>query len=237
MPEKKSDDTYGYKGWLVSDHFIKRAFAVYGHYLVANLIVATIFFLLALFFVLTIGGAALFSGKTSDGNWNMDHGSWMMNDGGHMYDSSDHMMYDDGVVCTQEAKLCPDGSSVGRSGPNCEFDRCPSETRDEGARVMNWKEGVFGKAITLKGGETVIYEGGLELTLRSIGDSRCPKDVVCIWQGELNPFFSVRDDSAAQQQTVLRMGTETAAQAEIEGYVVELVEGTEMDATIVVTQQ
>ncbi|MEI8232478.1 MAG: hypothetical protein WCG44_01920 [bacterium] len=29
------------------------------------------------------------------------------------------------VACTMEAKLCPDGSSVGRSGPNCEFAQCP----------------------------------------------------------------------------------------------------------------
>ncbi len=29
--------------------------------------------------------------------------------------------------CTLEAKLCPDGSSVGRAGPNCEFDPCPGE--------------------------------------------------------------------------------------------------------------
>lgn len=30
-----------------------------------------------------------------------------------------------GRVCTQEAKQCPDGSSVSRTGPNCEFARCP----------------------------------------------------------------------------------------------------------------
>lgn len=30
--------------------------------------------------------------------------------------------------CTQEAKLCPDGSSVGRTGPNCEFALCPATT-------------------------------------------------------------------------------------------------------------
>lgn len=29
------------------------------------------------------------------------------------------------VACTMEAKLCPDGSSVGRTGPNCEFAACP----------------------------------------------------------------------------------------------------------------
>lgn len=28
-------------------------------------------------------------------------------------------------ACTTEAKLCPDGSAVGRSGPNCEFAECP----------------------------------------------------------------------------------------------------------------
>ena len=30
------------------------------------------------------------------------------------------------VACTQEAKLCPDGSAVGRTGTNCEFSPCPS---------------------------------------------------------------------------------------------------------------
>ena len=29
-------------------------------------------------------------------------------------------------VCTQEVKQCPDGSYVGRVGPNCEFKQCPN---------------------------------------------------------------------------------------------------------------
>lgn len=29
-------------------------------------------------------------------------------------------------VCTLEAKICPDGTSVGRVGPNCEFSPCPT---------------------------------------------------------------------------------------------------------------
>ena len=32
------------------------------------------------------------------------------------------------VACTMEAKLCPDGSYVGRTGPNCEFSECPMES-------------------------------------------------------------------------------------------------------------
>lgn len=30
------------------------------------------------------------------------------------------------VACTLEAKICPDGTSVGRTGPNCEFAPCPT---------------------------------------------------------------------------------------------------------------
>lgn len=32
---------------------------------------------------------------------------------------------DGGVACTLDAKICPDGSAVGRTGPNCEFFPCP----------------------------------------------------------------------------------------------------------------
>jgi len=31
------------------------------------------------------------------------------------------------TACTMEAKICPDGSGVGRTGPNCEFAPCPGE--------------------------------------------------------------------------------------------------------------
>ena len=33
--------------------------------------------------------------------------------------------------CTMEAKVCEDGSSVGRTGPNCEFAPCPSSSDQE----------------------------------------------------------------------------------------------------------
>lgn len=38
-------------------------------------------------------------------------------------------------ACTEEAKICPDGSAVGRTGPNCEFAACPSED----SQTVNWK--------------------------------------------------------------------------------------------------
>jgi len=36
------------------------------------------------------------------------------------------------ISCTQEAKLCPDGSYVGRTGPNCEFAECPNNEISSG---------------------------------------------------------------------------------------------------------
>ncbi len=35
------------------------------------------------------------------------------------------------VACTEEAKLCPDGTAVGRVGPDCEFAPCPEVPRKE----------------------------------------------------------------------------------------------------------
>ncbi|MEZ0262310.1 MAG: hypothetical protein ACAH80_14995 [Alphaproteobacteria bacterium] len=32
------------------------------------------------------------------------------------------------IACTMEAKMCPDGSYVSRTGPNCEFAPCPGGT-------------------------------------------------------------------------------------------------------------
>jgi hypothetical protein len=40
--------------------------------------------------------------------------------------------------CTLEALMCPDGSSVGRSGPNCEFAECPST--EESSTETEWLE-------------------------------------------------------------------------------------------------
>jgi hypothetical protein len=38
-----------------------------------------------------------------------------------------------GVVCIMDGKLCPDGSTVGRVGPDCEFAECPPTSGTEGA--------------------------------------------------------------------------------------------------------
>lgn len=43
------------------------------------------------------------------------------------------------IACTMDAKLCPDGSSVGRTGPNCEF-VCPSDNAKDGEIKNKFRE-------------------------------------------------------------------------------------------------
>lgn len=76
-------------------------------------------------------------------------------------------------ACTQEAKVCPDGSSVGRSGPNCDFAECPTPA----ATVPETESTVA----VLK---QRILTNGMHITpLEVVGDSRCPIDVQCIQAG------------------------------------------------------
>lgn len=74
--------------------------------------------------------------------------------------------------CTMEAKICPDGSAVGREGPSCEFAQCPGTTTED-------------ESVTLEArmGEQV---SGLDVQitpLKLLEDSRCPTDVTCIQAG------------------------------------------------------
>ena len=39
------------------------------------------------------------------------------------------------TACAQDAKVCPDGSSVGRLSPNCEFAKCPTPLMEDGTII------------------------------------------------------------------------------------------------------
>lgn len=74
--------------------------------------------------------------------------------------------------CTMEAKICPDGSAVGREGPNCEFAQCPGTTTED-------------ESVTLEArmGEQVSGLGVEIAPTKLLEDSRCPIDVTCIQAG------------------------------------------------------
>ncbi len=49
--------------------------------------------------------------------------------GGTCIKKEPRQSYKGTLYCTMEMKLCPDGSSVGRSGPNCAFKACPNHVK------------------------------------------------------------------------------------------------------------
>ena len=90
------------------------------------------------------------------------------------------------VACTMEAKICPDGSAVGRTGPTCEFAPCPIATTTSASVSFG---GTFEKDFI-----RVMPQELLE-------DSRCPVDVQCIQAGTVR--VSVILDAEGEQKTVI----------------------------------
>lgn len=68
------------------------------------------------------------------------------------------------IVCTHDAKQCPDGSWVGRTGPNCEFASCPNppyygnnQFKISGAKNFSVNEKGYFKGFTGKGVFATLY--------------------------------------------------------------------------------
>lgn len=60
------------------------------------------------------------------------------------------------TTCTEEAKICPDGSTVVRSGPKCEFAVCPGEKNSTGGNKMTEMEArKIAEKSCIKGGEAL----------------------------------------------------------------------------------
>ncbi len=72
------------------------------------------------------------------------------------------------VGCTMEAKMCPDGSYVGRTGPKCEFKKCPEDIH--GGQLI---------------GQATIFSGLKITPIEIVEDSRCPEGTQCIWAGRV----------------------------------------------------
>jgi hypothetical protein len=66
-------------------------------------------------------------------------------------------------ACTQEAKLCPDGSYVGRTGPNCEFAPCPEAKIIEPIQIISLNSSIF--LIGKNGGVIISPDGKMRLEI------------------------------------------------------------------------
>ena len=99
------------------------------------------------------------------------------------------------------------------------------------------KEGeTEGEKVTLKKGESASVEGGLRLTLTAINDSRCPKDVQCIWAGELAADLAVTVSGSEAEGIQVILGQTTRPKAEAFGRTLTLVAISETEATIAVSK-
>ncbi|OGG60756.1 hypothetical protein A2765_01420 [Candidatus Kaiserbacteria bacterium RIFCSPHIGHO2_01_FULL_56_24] len=103
-------------------------------------------------------------------------------------------------ACSQEAKICPDGSAVGRVGPDCEFAACPSPVATS-------------ITLTASLGQKVSALGVSITPLEIVSDSRCPKDVQCIWAGTVEVKAKIESGLGASTMT-LKLGEPVTTEAE-----------------------
>lgn len=92
------------------------------------------------------------------------------------------------------------------------------------------------ETLTLKIGESKTYGNGLVVGLKAIDDSRCPKDVLCIWAGELSAVLSVALDVPGSAPMEVRLGQTTKPKAEAYGFSFELVSIDEETATLAIVK-
>lgn len=95
-------------------------------------------------------------------------------------------------ACQADAKICPDGSAVGRQGPKCEFAACPSALATSSIVTTYLGGTVTGLNVSVSPQEVV-------------SDSRCPVDVTCIWAGTVE-VRTVLSTSVSHGEHVLTLG-------------------------------
>ena len=72
------------------------------------------------------------------------------------------------VACSQEAKICPDGSAVGRTGSNCEFALCPEgANKNQNAKFVFMQDYKVEQDDYSKGGD---WPTGKKITIFKKGD-------------------------------------------------------------------
>ena len=86
------------------------------------------------------------------------------------------------TACTMEAKVCTDGSVVGRSGPSCTFAPCAGAP----------------KTFSVHLGQKILLEGIYITPLEVISDNRCPTDVVCIQAGTIQVRTRLHSEGSEQ---------------------------------------
>ncbi len=96
------------------------------------------------------------------------------------------------TACNGDAKLCPDGSSVGRSGPRCEFAACPTAAATTST------------VTTYLGGTATGLTVSVNPT-KVVSDSRCPATVTCVWAGTVE-VQTILSTPVSHGESILTLG-------------------------------
>jgi len=98
-----------------------------------------------------------------------------------------------------DAKMCPDGSFVGRVAPTCEFATCSVSTGSTSTTVVTFSSAINQSADIL----------GVRLMPTQVTeDSRCPSGVQCIWAGtvRLNTLINGQSTTEFTLNTPVNIG-------------------------------
>jgi|GEM_PF-3190158 len=114
--------------------------------------------------------------------------------------TSSNPVNDNSRACTMEAKECPDGSAVGRTGPNCEFTLCPENNTKDG--ILPFDSGVEG----------VVTLGPVCPVMRE-GDTTCADkpyvtdiQVIAIGSPKSSPLATITSDQEGKYKIMLPPG-------------------------------
>lgn len=131
----------------------------------------------------------------------------------------------EGVACTQEAKLCPDGSYVGRTGPNCEFSPCPESTANPQA---SWKTYTNGKYSF-----SIMYPADYQVLTDKDSLSGWENGVALIYNGgqAYDVAIQVWDSAAQYQQAYPNAGDDLTVQL-VKGKYITLFNATKEPGTV-----
>ena len=110
------------------------------------------------------------------------------------------------VACSADAKLCPDGSAVSRTGPNCEFAPCPSD-------VATGSSGGAGILPFDSGAEGTVLLGPTCPVMKTPPDPNCADkpfvtivEVYAVGGPEGIPFATVNTDKEGKYKVILPPG-------------------------------
>jgi hypothetical protein len=89
----------------------------------------------------------------------------------------------------------------------------------------------FGGSVVFKLNDKITFSDGLNVVLKEINDSRCPKGVQCIWAGEISGIFTI-SGAGLVSPVEIRLGTINNKKVILDGYTFSLKDATETNITI-----